>query len=158
MLKCLVIDSSPFARPLIKSTLVNCRVSWATSGEQGLNKAAGALLKQRPFDFVLLDSALRQPSLPRIIAELRKLEQSFEITRPAALILMSSSGLLTLEADPLMPKLAGFLCRPFQRADIERCLVRAGLRSSMPENVPLAIDRGDLQSPDDSSGELLLPA
>ena len=56
MLRSLVVDPSPFSRPLIKSTLVNCHVSWASTGGRGLDKVAAALLQQQPMDFILLDS------------------------------------------------------------------------------------------------------
>ena len=164
MLAGLVVDPVPLSRPLLKTALSNCSVSWAQTGDQGLNQVTTRLLQENPFDFILLDTAVNRPSVPRFIAELHKLEATFQVTRGSAVILMSSSGRLTVRADPLMPQLHGFLCRPFQRYDLERCLEQAGLlvgnaSAAEPEETMVTHaqekDHHDANA-DESSGELVV--
>ena len=162
----LVVDPVPLSRPLLRSALRDCMVSWADTGDQGLNLFTEALLLGELFDFVLIDTAVRRPSVARFLAELHKLEAKFQVLQPAALILMSSSGRLTMRADPLMPQLAGFLCRPFQAHDLHRCLEQAGLHFGTAAPQP-GIDEAEAGSfrtadeetvpdPDESSGELIV--
>jgi CheY-like chemotaxis protein len=123
-----VVDPSPLSRPLLQSVFVDCEVRWSTTGEEGLNQATVAVLRDQPVNFILLDAHIHDPAPELFIEEFRALEQRFAIERPAAIIMMSSSSRVTVQADHVMPELAGFLCRPFQRDDLERCFVQAGLR------------------------------
>ena len=79
-------------------------------------------------------------------------------SRRTSVLMMSASSRIAVRDEGIMAEVDGFLCRPFQRNDLERCFVNAGLRDT-PARRPTADRYGDFGVRyDEVSGELIVRA